>query len=126
MSSDRLAELIRQRALVQEHLAWLDREIVDAQTRSTESNLPHAVTARTRTEYPLAPSSAPKTAVASPLPVMASETAEIDVDEILQRHRVAPATVRSDVRKGCFLYFFAALCLLGLGVAFLYVTIGTH
>ena len=28
--SDRLAELVRQRALVQEHLAWLDREIARA------------------------------------------------------------------------------------------------
>src|SRR6478672_3124092 len=28
--SDRLSELLRQRALVQEHLAWLDRQIADA------------------------------------------------------------------------------------------------
>ena len=39
---------------------------------------------------------------------------------MLEEYRVAPDTLKSDVKKGCLLYFFAALALLAVGMVALY------
>jgi hypothetical protein len=105
---DRLAELRRQRALVQEHLAWLDREIAAA--------APPAPPAA-----PMPPAPASGAAPAAPPPPAAGAA---DVDEIVAHYRSAPGAVREDVRKGCLLYFALALAVFAAGVAILYFTIG--
>ena len=128
--SDRLHELRRQRALVQEHLAWLDREIAAAPQ-------PHPEQA-TRVEGPVTqpyvPSPAPAAltvvqreaaailaqAAMSPVPAVAQVASLASADEMLDEYRVAPHALKTDVKKGCFLYFFAALAAVATGVIALY------
>jgi hypothetical protein len=128
---DRLAELVRQRALVQEHLAWLDREIANArQPPSPGAEAPPLVS--------------PPSISASSMPTVGTsvqtsknpgeaghvaggpETLTSDVDTILAQYQVAPTVVKQDVRKGCFLYFAAAFVLLGLGVTLLYFLLSSR
>lgn len=126
--SDRLAELVRQRALVQEHLAWLNREIATA-----------AEAAKAVAPTKLAPETSPSpTVVSSPAstpsdilsagakssPTLAGVPTSTDPDEIIARYQVAPGMVKQDVRKGCLLYFVGAFVLLGLVVTVLYLAIG--
>lgn len=105
-SSDRLAELQRQRALVQEHLAWIEREIVAADSTSPLSN----------PTGPNQPAATPAAAKAS-TPVATASTTEnlsADVEALMDPYRVSPVDVQRDVRKGCLLYFVGAL-ILGTG-----------
>lgn len=101
---DRLAELVRQRALVQEHLGWLNREIAAA-----------AETARVGPPGESAATNPP--AAAAPV---APAIPGFDADEIAARYQVSPVTVKNDVRKGCLLYFVAGLGLLVAATAGLY------
>ena len=129
--SDRLSQLLRQRALMQEHLAWLDREIADA-SASSVTPLPTAAvpvpasTPVTRTSAPLSPLSnlsAQASAILQRPPHSPIPSPEVlpEADDILEQYRVAPDAMKTDVRKGCLLYFFGALALLALGaVAFYY------
>jgi hypothetical protein len=107
--SDRLKELQRQRALVQEQLAWLDREIAAAQGGVA------------------AQGEAPPTK-AIPLPARNTSSgfgdahaAEQAAEEIIAQYKQEGQTLQSRVKRGCFLYFFAALGLLGLGLVALYL-----
>jgi hypothetical protein len=127
--ANRLSELARQRALLAEHLAWLDREIADEtvkrlvprQSGSATASVPTGVLPSEATG-PTAAGAPEIPARAVPAPVaFASEPAEI-----LDQYRVNPTSVKQDVRKGCLLYFAAAFLLLGLVVAILYFTIGTR
>jgi hypothetical protein len=119
---DRLSHLVRQRALLQEHLAWLDREIANA----TQEARPGSVAAAD----PVAVGTDPG-AVPSPLPrdlrhgdVASRSEAPVavvaDADAILAQYRVPPGTTAQNVRKGCFLYLAAALALLAVGVTLAY------
>jgi hypothetical protein len=106
--SDRLRELQRQRALVQEHLAWLDREIA-VETGINPKVLPVVKPATT----------APMSTSASPL---STETASglVGAERIMAQYRQETDSTRSDVRKGCFLYLAMAFALVGLVVVALY------
>ena len=120
--SDRLTELARQRALVSEHLAWLDREIAALRAVSPPP--------------PPAPVSLPSPAGAAPIipaattslgtnvaPVSKTSNPFSNPDTILEQYRVNPSTVKQDVRKGCFLYFIGAFVVVGIVVAILYFLI---
>lgn len=117
--SDRLAELRRQRALVREHLAWLDREIAHA---DESDHLPAGFVKQP------APAAAIVAAVvnAGPLansvssPAAESFATATAADAILSEYRVPAAALKSDVRKGCLIYFAAAFALVAAGVAILY------
>ena len=125
--SDRLPELLRQRALLLEHLAWLDREIAGITAQSPTTNPPVPPTAPLLPTPPQPPSSAPipSNQVTSVRPETAPATELQPVsDEILEKYRVAPAALQSDVRRGCFLYFVGAFVLLGIVIVILYFTIG--
>jgi hypothetical protein len=107
--SDRLKELLRQRALVQEHLASLDREIA-------------AVQGRVAAQGEALPTKA------TPLPSRDTSSsfgdahaAEQAAEEIMAQYKQEGQTLQSSVKRGCFLYFFAALALLGLGVLAFYL-----
>jgi len=109
--SDRLTELQRQRALAQEQLEWFDREI-----------------ARERGEavFPVTPAVTPSPSFASASAARSVATrsaAESDAQatEIIKRYQKTERPVKDDVRRGCFLYFFAAFLLLGLAVATFYL-----
>lgn len=100
--SDRLKDLQRQRALAQEQLAWLDREIA-RETGATAT----------------APT--PPAAPAAPAPVTpANADAARLADEILARYKDEAASSPGDVKRGCYLYFALAFVLLGLGLVALY------
>jgi hypothetical protein len=99
--SDRLRELRRQRALVQEQLAWLDQEI--AKASSEEKSFPSSV----------------PPVVSVPVQTQAMASADAIIDE----YRVAPEVVKSDVRKGCLLYFALGLGLIVAGVIGLYLAL---
>jgi hypothetical protein len=114
--SDRLEELVRQRALVQEHLAWLNREIANA-----------AEAAKATTAAPPAPLSpavaraVPPAVILAPSPAApATGAGALQADEIMAQYQATPGNVKQDVRKGCLLYFSAALGLLVLVVTVLY------
>ena len=148
---DRLSELVRQRALVSEHLAWLDREIANASATHAELTgaaiapvpavppVPASAigTSRSTTNDAVIPSVPPANAAPSALPgatqpaaiTPATSTGGVPTaasDEIIEQYRVSTATVQQDVRKGCLLYFVAAFVVLGIVVAILYFTIGTR
>jgi len=135
--SERLSELLRQRALLQEHLAWLNREITAATARQ-----PPPVVGIPPAAPPPAPAHA---AVAPPIPatvVVPANIASVDptvtlpgghpvtpgpgADAILDQYRVPARSLHEDVRRGCLIYFVAALVLLGAGVVLLYFAISTR
>ena len=102
---DRLDELQRQRDLVREHLAWLEREIASARGERNAAPAP-----------PAAPISPAAPTEAAP----ANRPAAVDADELLAQYRSQTQDLRADVRKGCFLYFTAGFLGLGLLIAGLF------
>lgn len=123
--SDRLQELLRQRALVEEHLAWLDGEIIVAGGESADKSSPPLWPAASpvKSANPRPAFSAP---VAIPNPVslttaqaLPPEVAKV-ADQIIEEYRVEPKALHTDVRKGCLLYFFAALGLVIFGAVAFY------
>lgn len=114
---DRLAELRRQRALIAAHLAWLDREIAAASGLKDQATpkAPAQPTPELATAIVAAALKAKHSATAAESPVVAA-----DADSILEEYRVPPDSLKTDVRKGCFLYFAAALVAVAVIVTILY------
>lgn len=109
--SDRLPELLRQRALLQEHLAWLDREIAVAREGRSPAGEPFP-------DSTASAASAPTTATALPSGTPAPSAAGgASPDAILDRYRADPGLIRREVRRGCLLYLSAALALLAVALA---------
>lgn len=104
---DRLDELRKQRALVQQHLTWLDHEI--ASVTVTRLTLPpFAMRGNTRPPIPGAVGTNPATprsgTTRSPLTGAAiPELAEFQVD---------PDNVQGDTRRGCIIYSAIAFLVL--------------
>jgi hypothetical protein len=122
--SDRLPELLRQRALLLEHLAWLDREIAGMTALSPTANPPVAPAAPVPPTPPQPLAALPSSRITSATPEAAPSTElQPATDEILEKYRVEPAALQSDVRKGCFLYFVGAFVVLGIVIAILYFAI---
>jgi hypothetical protein len=112
--SERLNELLRQRALLDEHLAWLEAEIAAEKRKGP-------VTQEAAPVFP--PSSSPlirpvvvpaSVRVAAPPPVIASPAAEVEreAESILEQYRTEQAGVGTSVKRGCFAYFFLAMVIL--------------
>ncbi len=100
--SERLKDLQRQRALAQEQLAWLEREIA----RESSGQTP-------------APVSAPSKPAL--LPTAADRArAEADAETVLAQYKNDPQTLQRGVKRGCYLYFLVALALFGFGIFALY------
>jgi len=89
---DRLDDLRRQRALVQEQLAWLDREIAAQSSSPARPAQPSTL--------PVAPAT---------LPATPEEAYEPD-----------PAAAGSDARRGCIVTVALALLLLGVVLVAVY------
>lgn len=119
----RLAELRRQRALLQEHLAWLDREIAataDAATPSAALSDRSSPSSLSRDIPVVARSAAPELVTSLP-------TAGLPfADTMLDEYRLDPRALKSDVRKGCLIYFAAAFALLILAVTILYFALSAR
>lgn len=123
---DRLAELRRQRALIAEHLAWLDREI-SASAATTQSQGASAATVPSGKspeptpkpiahKLPLDPAAILAAAQPSPAPTAVPPDADVHA-YLLPEHQ--PTDVKQDVRRGCFLYFGLAALLVVVGCALL-------
>jgi len=108
--SDRLKDLQRQRALQQEHLAWLDQEIAKEAGQAGASGNAIPVSPLTHRV------SAPK--LESILP---ASDITADAEAIIEKYQNTGPSVQSQVKRGCFMYFFLALALVGVGVAALYL-----
>jgi hypothetical protein len=100
--SDRLKDLQRQRALAQEQLAWLDREI------ARETGAAPVATPPPAARPVIAPMAVPSPAV------------DAEADKIIEQYREQARPVHSEVKRGCLVYFFAAFAVVGLILATLY------
>ena len=100
--SDRLKDLQRQRALAQEQLAWLDREI--ARETGAQVSPPVAQAAGLTSRRP------------SAQPAQSS-----DADAIIAQYQDPRRSIHAETRRGCLIYFFAAFGAVGLGVLALYL-----
>jgi hypothetical protein len=101
--SERLKDLQRQRVLAQEQLAWIDREIAR------------------ETGTPVAPPPAPASPAAglrpSPSPAQpVTPPSSADADAIIAQYQEPGRSIHTETKRGCFLYFFAALAVVALGV----------
>lgn len=131
--SQRLAELHRQRRLVEEHLAWLNREIAaeligvapkPAPTAADAGSAPASATAgaTTTTIEKTANSEAETTTSAVMSPLSNSEPGgSLPTEALIDEYRTSPDALRNEVRKGCFLYLGLAFGLLIFGIAILYL-----
>jgi hypothetical protein len=121
--SDRLKELQRHRAMLQEHLAWLDREIA-ALGEAKPSGLPPAEGV-SRPYMPPPPAPVPVAPLPPSSPVLPSLTAQLAsakaAEEIMAQYQTDSMSVQSKTRLGCFLYFFLALGMVGLVVLIFYL-----
>jgi hypothetical protein len=113
--SDRLQELLQQRALLQSHLAWLDREIAAASGQPLSPPPSHRSPELDTPGKNASPAVSPPTR-----PSSASLAPESDAEEILAQYRQETGSLQTDVRKGCLLYFFGAFLLLGLVLTVFY------
>ena len=96
--SDRSDQLRRQRDLLREHLAWLEREI------AAESDKPLE-----------APTAWQPPSINPPAPMD-----DRDAEAILSEYRTQPTSIMRDTKRGCILYFVVALVLLFGGVLAFY------
>ena len=102
--ADRLEELRKQRALVQQHLTWLDHEIA-AMTVTRLTLPPFAMRSGTRPPVP--------TATTPSIPLGAAPAAGMPVPELAD-FQVDPDNVHGDTRRGCILYAAIALIVMAL------------
>jgi hypothetical protein len=116
----RLEELLRQRQLVQHHLAWLEREIEEAARQAPAPSDPIATPA---------PASAPghdptRSGLADTPPAAAgnAEAVDADADEILAGYQSRPEAVQQDVRSGCIRIFVIGMLLMLASVVAFYFT----
>jgi cell division septum initiation protein DivIVA len=115
--SDRLNELQRQRALAQEQLAFLDREIA---AEKAKSGMPHTATYSATPAPAASPTPAAMAAAAQRATTRLESALPADAEKILAEYAAKPASIQSDVKKGCFLYFFLAMATLIAAVVALY------
>lgn len=102
----RMERLQRQRALLHEHLRWLESEIA-----AEASSVAPGKSANKSASIPVpVPASPPAAAPAPESAVAAADIPEADVRGI-----------HSEVRSGCLLYFALAFVGLGLLVGFIYL-----
>lgn len=105
--SERLTELQRQRALIQNHLSWLDREIAAAQglpIPPQASPIPNATPALSHITAP----------ITAPTAKALETTDEVEAERIIGRFQQDPNTLKTDTRRGCLTAFALALGLMAL------------
>lgn len=108
MSPDRLAELRRQRALVAQHLAWIDAELTAAGAGQSPAGTPPSPPSSKPELTPTDASPAPAGAEADPGVALANARA----DEIIEKYRATEALDPAATKRGC-LVLFGALFVLG-------------
>ena len=94
--SDRSDELRRQRDLLREHLAWVEREIAREAVEAPEQ----------------APVYQPPPRLVQPHFSVSASDADRDAEAILAEFRRSAPAVEAQTKRGCILYFVACLGLL--------------
>jgi hypothetical protein len=102
--SERLRHLQRQRALLSEHLAWIDNEIA-RETPASSASTPRVA--------------APAESTTPPLPSSPSASPEIpaEADVLMEKYAAQERQNPGDVRRGCLYVFASAVLLLAAGIA---------
>jgi hypothetical protein len=104
--SDRSDELRRQRELLRQHLAWLDREIAEADADAPQAG-------------PVPRQQPPR--IITPAYSVDAADADRDAEAILAEYRTSAPGVESQTKRGCIIYFAAAMALfLAVSAAFVY------
>ncbi|HEY1764014.1 MAG TPA: hypothetical protein VGF85_03760 [Opitutaceae bacterium] len=106
--SERLDEYRRQRALLKEHLEWLDRQIAGLEGRPAPDSPPPP----SLSEDP-GPDPAP--------PRLSPRPSDLDAEAILSQYRQPEGALRNDARRGCLLFFALGLALTALAVVALFL-----
>jgi hypothetical protein len=114
-SPDHLATLLRQRALISQHLAWLDAEIA-AHTPGSAATPPPPPTPASLAVAVATPASA--ASLTEPIPAATAADTEFPdplaeansrADEIINRYRSAEALNPADTKRSCLLLMAAVL-----------------
>lgn len=116
--SDRLNELQRQRALLAEHLAWLDREIAAHEGAppapgARASSATHAASAPAGAAIPVLSGKPSPIASVTVIPV-ADAPSPADADALIQRYGYDPKSSSAEVKRGCWTAFAASFVLVAL------------
>jgi hypothetical protein len=96
--TDRLQKLLRQRALLQEHLAWLNQEISEVE------GIPSLPITADRTAQTVAPP--------APSAVKTSDEAQ----KILSQFQKDASVMKTDTRRGCLILFSLAMAFFALAL----------
>lgn len=115
---DRLQELIQQRRLIEQHLAWLNREIAAATALLAPAEVSSLLAHPTKT--PAGLTMAPRAGIGGKEPLEAAVPLP-EADTILAEYEQNPQNLEQSVKRGCLLYFGAAMFILILGVFLLYL-----
>jgi len=108
--SDRRAELLRQRELLREHLAWLEREIAADGENAAPPGEPDLPASEAQGAVPRPPDLDP------PRP---------DVEAIMAQYQPT-VPVATQTKAGCILYFVLGLAFLAVLVTGFYYYLRTH
>lgn len=113
----RLDELLHQRQLMVDHLAWLDEEIAKV-SWPTQQSVQRPVQAPAKPAAPVAPKP-------EPLPPLVASAASVKGDaiaqEILEKYRDEKRTTVNSARRGVYVVFAAAMGLLAACVVAFYL-----
>jgi hypothetical protein len=110
--ADRLQELLQQRALIREHLAWLEGEIAAASGKSaTPENTAWPAPAPVS---PAAATSAPASVSSAPAFHPRHSPSKEDPDAMIARLAAAEKTTPVPTKKGCWIVFVSGLIFFGV------------
>jgi hypothetical protein len=110
--SDRLNELLRQRTIIQEHLTWLDRQIIaESDGISPLAPTPSALNDLEKGGVPFMP---PPPPTLTSTPTVEATKTEQAAEAILADYKKDPLRQQSDIKRGCLLYFISALAFVSL------------
>ncbi len=116
--SDRLANLTRQRQLIEEHLQWLDSEIANEIPEGAQIASASSIDRSTPTHAAIEPLPTP------PVAAIQTEEAEEDVDaltdQLISQYAHVSTRREMDPRLGLILFFGGILGLMGLAVFLFY------
>lgn len=110
--ADRLQELLQQRALIKEHLEWIDAEIAAASGRPLESgslSVPRRITPARPQSVPVAPIAIPAALGRSLSSGIGTDPADVLLAKLAAEEKQNPVPTKS----GCWVFFATALILIG-------------
>jgi hypothetical protein len=121
--SDRLQELLRQKALLDEHAAWFEREIALERARSGGNPPTAAPVAPAAAPAPV-PATTPARATPAAAPAAMAPSVEAEAEAIIEQYRAPAQSSRQQLKWGCILYLIGALVLVALSVLAIYLLAG--